>query len=202
MRIAGTKIKVLNAFAGFGGNTELWDNDKFQVTHVENDLKRVRYLVENFFEDHVEVGDAYRFIENHFMNYDIIWASPPCQSHSNVRWANRSKPGFKYKIPDMRLYGLIYFLERACLNDRIWIVENVEPYYKPLIEKTSKVGRHIIWSNRYIYSKKFEADNIINQNPNAERDKMNPEIGKYIIDQVLDHDAELQQLSLEEEDFV
>lgn len=192
-----TKLKVLNAFAGFGGNTELWDREKFQVTHVEDDNARANNLNFKFKEDTVVIGDAYEYIKENFKEYDIIWASPPCQTHSNVRWANRSKPGFNYEMPDMRLYGLIYFLERACLNDIIWIVENVEPYYEPLVEKKSKVGRHIIWSNRFVGSRKFDADNIIYQDKNGERDKMNPKIGLYILEEVLDHDEELKQLELD-----
>ena len=198
MRIAGTKIKVLNAFAGLGGNTELWDRKKYDVIHIENNINRYDFLADKFPDDVVIDRDAYEYIERYFMAYDIIWASPPCQTHSSVRWLNESKPGFKYKIPDMRLYGLIHFLKRAAKN-QIWIVENVEPYYQPLIETKARVGRHIVWSNRYISDKKYPSDNIIHITKNRKdvRDRMNPEIGKYILEQVLDHDAELQQLSLE-----
>ena len=29
----------------------------------------------------------------------------------------------------------------------MWAVENVKPYYKPLITPTIKLGRHLVWSN-------------------------------------------------------
>lgn len=28
-----------------------------------------------------------------------------------------------------------------------WIIENVVPYYEPLISPTRKIGRHLFWSN-------------------------------------------------------
>src|SRR5204863_8871793 len=31
-----------------------------------------------------------------------------------------------------------------------WVVENVVPYYKPLIDPSFKIGRHLFWSNFYI----------------------------------------------------
>ena len=87
------------------------------------------------------------------------------------------------------LYELITFLKHFA-SRKIWIVENVLPYYDPLIKPTAKVGRHLFWSNKTIFDKKFPADNLDKlQHDSIERNRMNPEIGKYIIDQVTQHQS-------------
>jgi len=45
----------------------------------------------------------------------------------------------------MELYQEIIFLQHFYKGK--YVVENVKPYYKPLIEPTSIVGRHYFWSN-------------------------------------------------------
>ncbi len=45
---------------------------------------------------------------------------------------------------DMKLYQEILFLQHYFKSK--WIVENVCPYYEPLIQ-AQKVGRHLFWSN-------------------------------------------------------
>lgn len=44
----------------------------------------------------------------------------------------------------MRLYEEIVFLQHNFKG--MWVVENVKPYYSPLI-KGKAVGRHLFWSN-------------------------------------------------------
>ena len=46
--------------------------------------------------------------------------------------------------PDMKLYQEIIFLQHHFIGK--WLVENVTPYYEPLIQG-KKIGRHIYWSN-------------------------------------------------------
>jgi hypothetical protein len=41
-----------------------------------------------------------------------------------------------------------------------WIVENVKPYYEPLIKPTKVFGRHLVWSNLDLTD--FETQNIPN----------------------------------------
>ncbi len=194
------KIKLLNSFAGIGGNTKNLDRDLFEITHVETNKKRINYLQKTFQDDITIEADAYQYILENIMEYDIVWASPPCPTHSNVRWANRTKENFTYVYPDMQMYGLIFLLQRARQYEP-WIVENVTPYYEPLIEPTVKLGRHMIWSNKHIPFKKFGADNIAEIKRDHERnlsvkdlrDEMNGDIGKYIIENLLD-----KKISLEE----
>ena len=183
-----TKIKVLNAFAGFGGNTELWDREKFQVEHVENNLDRVLYLRDNFVHDPVHYQDAYEFIIRYFGDYDVIWASPDCQTHSRGRLLQKIDNGNKgnFKYPDFRLYELIIFLQHFC-NEKIWIVENVIPYYDEYINPKAVVGRYNIWSNKTIQSRDMDHKLIryIKANREYNRNRMDPNIGLYILSQTL-----------------
>ena len=58
------------------------------------------------------------------------------------------------KFPNMALYEEILFLEAFFKGD--WVVENVVPYYQPLVEPTQQVGRHLFWS-----SFDFKADDVM-----------------------------------------
>jgi len=51
----------------------------------------------------------------------------------------------KPRYTDLSLYELIMFLRQY--HKGKWIVENVKPYYKPFIEPTAELGRHLVWSN-------------------------------------------------------
>ena len=185
-------ITLLNTFAGVGGNTKLLDRDQFEITHVETLAKRCNYLEEFFPNDTVIKTDAYQYILDHILEYDIIWASPPCPTHSSVRWLSKNKAGFKYVYPDLKMYEIILLLQKA-REDKSWVVENVMPYYEPLITPTAKIGRHLIWSNKIIREKEFPPDNIkhMKVDPNRPlsrkdlRDEMNGDIGKYIINSII-----------------
>ena len=58
----------------------------------------------------------------------------------------------------MMLYQEIIFLQYNAKCK--WVVENVKPYYKPLIEPTNFVQRHMFWSNFEIPDTKIEQDKI------------------------------------------
>ena len=155
----GKKIKVLNLYAGIGGNRKLWDNDKVDVTAVEMEPK-IAAIYKNFYpNDNVIIGDAHEFLLKNYMNYDFIWASPPCPSHSGMQRFNHHTHlklyGSASKIdryPDMTLYQEIIFLTHFCRCK--WVIENVVSYYNPLI-KPQVVGRHYYWSN-FTINKKYE----------------------------------------------
>lgn len=148
----GIKMKVLNLYAGIGGNRTHWAD--CQVTAVENNLTIASFYKNRFPNDTVVVGDAHTFLLERFRDFDFIWASPPCQSHSRSRfWAHGKRaPVF----PDMKLYEEILFLTHYSSAD--WIVENVTPFYEPLVEPARKVGRHLFWSSRPL--PQFEAFNL------------------------------------------
>ncbi len=133
-------MKVLNLYAGIGGNRKLWEN--VEVTAVEHKQEIANIYSQFFPNDKIVVGDAHVYLEEHFDEFDFIWTSPPCPSHSRVRKANiiQNKPIF----PSMKLYEEILFLE-GYANCK-WVVENVVSWYDPLI-KPKEVGGHYFWSN-------------------------------------------------------
>jgi DNA (cytosine-5)-methyltransferase 1 len=145
-------MKVLNLYAGIGGNRKLWP-EECEVTAVELDPRIAEVYKHNFPQDTVVVGDAREYLLKNFQEFDFIWASPPCPSHSRMRnlWkgtgGKTKTSGTSFKLPDMDLYGLIIFLQHFFKG--VWVVENVISYYKPLI-KPYEVDSHYFWSNRYI----------------------------------------------------
>lgn len=133
-------MKVLNLYAGIGGNRKLWDN--CQVTAVEYTQKIADVYKAQHPYDEVVVADAHQYLLENYSSFDFIWSSPPCQSHSKMMKGGRNR---KPRYPDMKLYEEILFLQHN--HKGLWVVENVVPYYKPLLEPAKQVGRHLFWSN-------------------------------------------------------
>jgi DNA (cytosine-5)-methyltransferase 1 len=126
-----------------------------KVTAVELNPKIAEIYQKHFPNDKVIVDDAHKFLEENFEEYDFIWTSPPCPSHSRIRnIAGVGSGNVKPIYPDMKLYEEILFLNRVYytsgteFNGR-FCVENVRSYYKPLI-KPYEVGMHYFWSNFFI----------------------------------------------------
>ncbi|AUR86135.1 S-adenosyl-L-methionine-dependent methyltransferase [Vibrio phage 1.082.O._10N.261.49.E4] len=132
-------MKVLNLYAGVGGNRKLWEG--CEVTAVEFNEKIAEIYQQNNPGDAVVVGDAHQYLLEHHDEFDFIWSSPPCQTHSRMNKATRHK---LTRYPDMRLYEEIVFLQHYFKGG--FVVENVKPYYKPLIE-AHQIGRHLFWAN-------------------------------------------------------
>jgi DNA (cytosine-5)-methyltransferase 1 len=139
------KIRVLNLYACLGGNRYKWDEvADIEVTAVELDPEAARLYQERFPNDKVIIADAHEYLLNHFKEFDFIWSSPPCPSHSRIRISQKNRENFEFKYPDMKLYEEIILLEN--FFDGKFVVENVIPYYEPLI-KGQQRGRHIYWTN-------------------------------------------------------
>lgn len=136
-------MKVLNLYAGLGGNRKLWPDD-LQVTAVELDPEIAAIYQKHFPQDTVIVGDAHVYLLEHFAEFDFIWSSPPCPTHSDIRRMKVDAGVLQPKFPDMKLYEEIIFLMHFAPGK--WVVENVESYYKPLIPPVLR-GRHYFWSN-------------------------------------------------------
>ena len=152
IKIIGTNknLKVLNLYAGIGGNRKLWTN--VDVTAVENNSKIAKIYQDFFPEDNVIIGDAHQYLLEHYKEFDFIWSSPPCPSHSRIR--NEAGVGCGQNeaiFPDMKLYEEIIFLKHFFKG--MWVVENVIGYYKPLI-KPFKFKEHYYWCNFIITGKK------------------------------------------------
>ena len=135
-------MKILNLYAGIGGNRKLW-GDEYQVTAVEYDEEIANIYRYNYPNDTVIVADAHQYLLDNYQNFDFIWTSPPCPSHSRSRFWGMNR-GYKPVFPDMKLYEEILLLTHYFKGD--WVVENVIPFYKKLIE-AQKIARHLYWSN-------------------------------------------------------
>lgn len=149
------KMKILNLYAGIGGNRKLW-GDSHEITAVENNPE-IAAIYQSFFpNDKVVVADAHQYLLEHFKEFDFIWSSPPCPTHSRVN--TFLKGSDIYRFPDMKLYEEIIFL-KSFFNGK-WVIENVISYYEPLIKPYS-CNNHYYWSNFYIDNKSNEVRNII-----------------------------------------
>ena len=139
-------MKILNLYACLGGNRYKWGDDH-DITAVEWDEELARLYQERFPGDKVIVADAHQYLLDHYKEYDFIWSSPPCPSHSRIRYSqakSNKKENYKSIYPDMKLYQEIIFLESYFRGK--YVVENVIPFYTPLIP-AKKRGRHLYWTN-------------------------------------------------------
>ena len=197
-------MRVLNLYSGLGGNRSRWSG--VDVTAVELDDTVASFYASTYPDDTVVVGDAHEYLLSNYDKFDFIWASPPCQTHSSFRQNICVRyRGTEPKYPDMKLWQEILFLQHNC--DVPWVVENVKPYYKPLIDGTM-VQRHMFWSNKTIIPKEFKKDVIrraqipdlqklhgisldgykIKEKRQKLRNCILPELGMYIFSQVLGED--------------
>lgn len=147
-------MRILIGCAGIGGESELWDDIKNQITHVEIDPKIGKVISDRKPNRTVIIGDAFEYLLGHAAEYDFIWFSPPCQGNSRmIRSGKNRKP----RYPDLRLYEVKIFLDYNFKGE--YVIENVIPYYEPLIKPTAKIGRHLFWANFEI-DENFEANQL------------------------------------------
>jgi DNA (cytosine-5)-methyltransferase 1 len=184
-------MKILNLYAGIGGNRKLWGNEH-EITAVELDAKIANKYANLYPLDNVIVSDAHEYLLDHYKEFDFIWSSPPCPTHSKTNYFTqhiRIRPVY----PSMKLYEEIIFLQYFYKGK--YCIENVIPYYEPLIP-AQKVGRHLFWSNFYIKPIKQPKDDIgtmIKGHPNRankktqeNRNAVNSELGLHILNQAQD----------------
>jgi DNA (cytosine-5)-methyltransferase 1 len=188
-------MKILNLYAGIGGNRKLWGNEH-DITAIEFKEDIAAEYKKNFPEDKVIVTDAHQYLLEHYKEFDFIWSSPPCPTHSRLCYA---KQGNK-EYPEMSLYQEIIFLKHFFKGK--WVVENVKPYYKVLIEPNVEIDRHLFWSNFEITAINIKPLNFYkvgttnqkmaeyhglpypncNDNRKVLRNCVNPLVGKHIFD--------------------
>ena len=196
-------MKILNLYCGIGGNRKNW-GDEHQITAVELDPQIAKIYQDFFPQDTVIVADAHQYLLDHFAEFDFIWSSPPCQSHSRVRFAAMySKYGeLKQKAiyPDMKLWQEIIFLQNYFKGK--YVVENVIGFYEPFI-KPQEISKHYFWTNFFIptYVSGYRGHNA--KVPELQKIKgfnldkydiagkrlllrncVEPELGKYIFDRI------------------
>lgn len=139
-------MKILNLYACLGGNRYKWNEVKndIEVTAVEIDKELARLYQERFPNDRVVIGDAHQYLLDHYKEYQFIWSSPPCPTHSRINISQYTRESWKPKYPDMKLYQEIIFLDKFFKGN--YCIENVIPYYDLLIP-AKKRGRHLYWTN-------------------------------------------------------
>lgn len=151
-------MKILNLYSGIGGNRRLWGNEH-EVTAVEFNHQIIEVYRDNFPKDTAIFANAHKYLLEYFNEFDFIWSSPPCQSHSSFRQNICVRfRGTEPVYPDMKLYQEILFLQANFKGK--WVVENVKPYYEPLIKPTKILQRHYFWSNFDISDMNFNQDKI------------------------------------------
>ncbi len=141
-------MKILNLYAGIGGNRKLW-GDEHEVTAVEINPEIAGIYQYNFPNDKVIVTDAHQYLLQHYTEFDFIWSSPPCPTHSRLCFSQPIK-----NYPDMAFYQQVILLKSWFKGK--WVVENVIPYYDALIKPSFELGRHPFWSNFHVEKKEFK----------------------------------------------
>lgn len=135
-------MRILNLYAGIGGNRKLWSNDH-EITAIEYNSEIAKEYQRLFPKDTVIVTDAHKYLIDHVLDgWDFIWASPPCPSHTRINTDGNNAP----RYPEMTLYQEIIMLSNNWYKGK-WGIENVIPYYKPLINPTIEIDRHLFWCN-------------------------------------------------------
>ena len=213
-------MKILNLYAGIGGNRKLWGNDH-DITAVEWDEETAKVYQDYFPNDEVIIADAHQYLLQNYMGYDFIWTSTPCPTHSDTNYAASARgKRRKARYPDMKLYQEIILLRKWF--DGKWVSENVKPYYEYLIEPTKVIGRHPFWCNFKLgsldinykttiaessykdYEREYGYDLSNYSFDNYERRKrlrncVHPKIGKHILDraQNIIRKSDTEQTALE-----
>jgi len=137
-------LRILDLFAGLGGVAKgfqkYFDEHGIEYEYVAVDIDPLVLKAHKCLnpKSRVVQRDAYSFTDDELREFDFIWASPPCQSHSRFQIIHKARK------PDMRLYDLIRQLHRVGVP---FVVENVIPYYDPPIKPQYRVDRHYLWTN-------------------------------------------------------
>ena len=187
-------MRILNLYAGKGGNRKLWGNEH-DITAVEFNSKVADMYKELYPNDTVIVADAHQYLLDHYQEFDFIWSSPPCQTHSRANYFINYITKSRY--PKMELWQEIIFLKTFCKGK--FCVENVVSYYEYFIKPTAEIGRHYLWSNFSIpkiglpkgeigtMMKKYVGTGKNAHNKKIEdRNCVNAELGLHILNRALD----------------
>jgi len=172
-------MKVLNLYAGIGGNRKLWTD--VEVTAVEWEPKIAEIYQDLYPDDTVIVGDAHQYLLEHFREFDFIWGSPPCPTHSRFKFLHNAEvagKSQKYEYPDMTLWQEIIFLQSWFKGK--YCIENVIIYYEPLIRPIES-NNHYFWTNFNIRKLKNEKRGIRGQSEKYRYELIGIDLSKYKI---------------------
>lgn len=207
-------MRILNLYAGIGGNRKLW-SDEHEITAVEHDEATAEVYSKYFPNDKMIIADAHQYLLDHYKDFDFIWASPPCPSHSDIRRCGVHSGQVNAIYPEMSLYQEIILLKHFAPKSQKWIIENVVPYYEPLIIPDKKLHRHLYWANfrignfevsnnrkhndiqgySEVYGFSVKESNIKNKRK-VLRNMVDPELGEYILNCALGTMEKYEQANL------
>jgi DNA (cytosine-5)-methyltransferase 1 len=197
-------MKILNLYAGKGGNRKLWGNEH-EITAVEFEPKIAEIYKKLYPNDIVVVADAHQYLLDHYEEFDFIWTSPPCQTHSRANYFINYITNSRY--PKMELWQEIIFLKTFFKGK--FCVENVISYYEYFIPPRAEIGRHYLWANftipkiqlpkgevgtmmkQYVGTGKHAHDKKI-----EDRNCVNAELGLHILNRALDIDFSNQIMQI------
>jgi DNA (cytosine-5)-methyltransferase 1 len=193
-------MKILNLYAGIGGNRKLW-GDEHDITAIEYDPETAEVYKQYFPNDNVIVTDAHQYLLDNHQDFDFIWSSPPCPTHSDIRRCGVQAGQYEAMYPDMDLYQEIILLQHFGDEKTKWVIENVIPYYEPLVKPTKVLHRHNFWANFIIGNfnvnderrhnqisgnETFYDFNVVGTNikdkRKALRNMVNPDLGLHILE--------------------
>lgn len=213
-------MRVLNLYAGIGGNRKLW-GDEHEVTAVELDPNIAGCYSDFFPNDKVIIADAHEYLLKNYQSFDFIWSSPPCPSHSDIRRCGVRKGQYPAIYPDMTLYQEVIFLKHFIPKNSLYCVENVVPYYQPLVEPDAKLHRHFYWCNfhidHYEVTDKRKHNDIsgsdavygfsikdteIKDKRKSLRNMVDPELGLHILNCAIDLKTNIKQMPLFKDNHV
>ena len=186
-------MKILNLYAGIGGNRALW-GDEHQITAVEYDKKIADKYAILYPNDIVIVADAHQYLLDNYERFDFIWTSPPCQTHSRANYFINYITNSRY--PKMELWQEIIFLKTFFKGK--YCVENVISYYEHFIPPTAELGRHYLWANFVIQKidlpknevgtmmKKYAGtEKHAHSKPLEDRNAVNANLGLHILNRAI-----------------
>lgn len=129
------KFQILDLFSGLGGASEAFvDDPDWVVRRIDNNR-----LVADV--PHTIIADVMGYTPR--IEYDLIWASPPCTEFSQAR-----KP--QIPNPSMKLVERTIAIIEAT-NPRCWIIENVKgaiKHFAPLLGPPRLIlGPYCFWGN-------------------------------------------------------
>ena len=117
--------------------------DSWRVTAVEIDERVAAEYARRYPYDDVAVGDAHAFVISRAHEFDAVWTSPPCPTHSRLAVNVAKRKGVEPE-PDPRLWCEVEHLQK--LGGR-YVVENVHTYYDPPIAPDVVTRRHYYWTS-------------------------------------------------------
>jgi DNA (cytosine-5)-methyltransferase 1 len=206
-------MKILNLYAGIGGNRKLWGPQDITAVEIDPDIAKVYSAF--YPDDKVIVGDAHGYLLNHYSEFDFIWSSPPCPTHSDIRRMGAMRGQYSAVYPDIKLWEEITLLKH--FSKCKWVVENVIPYYDPIVEPSFKLDRHLFWANFHAKPKNFASREHNHEQINGGnriiygyniskfkikdkrrllRNMVNPELGKHIFDCAMGSIINVEQLDI------